>query len=413
MAADDRTTSLAHDLVERLSRELADGLERLEHEWQARAASAQATAVEEATASVRADAERLVAEAVAHAREAWQASANEAQAVAERTLRSELEARLAVAEGQAAEAVAALAAAETVARAGERESKLAELSRLLVAIERLDDSRSLRETLDSLADGLTAETGRAMVWLVRDERLRAWRFHGFADAPDLAVPVSVALDEAGPLADVVRSRRPAHVRPDVFGDSTSEALRFARHPHGQAGLALPVVVGHDTVAVVYADDGGRSDRPVPDVWPEAAEILVRHASRCLEALTVARSASLGVLREGATAQALPVSTVAEHPAFASFNRASETTDVDASEPARRFARLVLSELKLEHETDVKVGRLNRDLRSRLREPIAAARRRYDDRVPSDLPARDRYFEEELVRTLADGNPAMLGAADPV
>lgn len=58
MAADDRTTSLAHDLVERLSRELADGLERLEHEWQARAASAQATAVEEATASVRADADR-------------------------------------------------------------------------------------------------------------------------------------------------------------------------------------------------------------------------------------------------------------------------------------------------------------------------------------------------------------------
>lgn len=412
MSVDDTRTSL-HDLVDRLSRELGESVDRAVQEWRQQAAAERAAAVEEATAAVRADAERLAAEAVARAREAWQASADETRVAAEARIRAELEARLSVAEGQAAEAVAALADAETNARAGERESKLAEVARLLTAIERLDAGRSLRETLDALADGLVAETGRALVFVVRAGHLRGWRFHGVAEAPDPA-QCAVPLEAAGVLGEVVRSRQPAQVRPDVFDEATSDLLRFARHPHAGAGLALPVVVGSDTVALVYADDGGRSDRPVPDVWPEAIEILTRHASRCLEALTVARAASwIGTPADSRSEPQGGEAMAGVARAVAPLDAGEAASEVDGSEPARRFARLVLSEMKLEHETDVKVGRLNRDLRRRLAEPIAAARRRYDDRVPADVPGRGRYFEEELVRTLADGNPAMLGPTDAV
>ena len=54
------------------------------------------------------------------------------------------------------------------------------------------------------------------------------------------------------------------------------------------GLAMPVVVGGRVVAVLYGDgvtEDGR-EQVVPSPWPEALEILSRHAAKCLEALTV-------------------------------------------------------------------------------------------------------------------------------
>jgi hypothetical protein len=80
------------------------------------------------------------------------------------------------------------------------------------------------------------------------------------------------------------------------------------------------------------------------------------------------------------------------------------------EAARRFARLVVSELKLYNEPAVVAGREARDLRARLREELGRARRLYEARVPATLPGRDDYFDQEVVRTLADGDPALLGDA---
>ena len=45
------------------------------------------------------------------------------------------------------------------------------------------------------------------------------------------------------------------------------------------------------MAVVYADTAATDDRPVASSgWREAVEILSRHAARCLEALTVQKTA---------------------------------------------------------------------------------------------------------------------------
>ena len=88
--------------------------------------------------------------------------------------------------------------------------------------------------------------------------------------------------------------------------------------------------------------------------------------------------------------------------------------VDVSKPdaegAQRFARLLISEIKLYHEAQVDEGRRARDLRQRLHPHIERARQLYEERVPSDLRARTDYFEQELVRTLADGDPILLGQA---
>ncbi len=76
--------------------------------------------------------------------------------------------------------------------------------------------------------------------------------------------------------------------------------------------------------------------------------------------------------------------------------------------ARRFARLLVSEIKLYNENKVKEGRTNADLYDRLREDIDRSRQMYDKRVAAPVAARHDYFHQELVNLLAEGDPAKLG-----
>jgi hypothetical protein len=80
--------------------------------------------------------------------------------------------------------------------------------------------------------------------------------------------------------------------------------------------------------------------------------------------------------------------------------------------ARRFARLLVSEIKLYNEPKVKEGRGRGDIYDRLREDIDRSRQMYDRRVAPPVAARHDYFHQELVNTLAEGDPAKLGASYP-
>ena len=76
--------------------------------------------------------------------------------------------------------------------------------------------------------------------------------------------------------------------------------------------------------------------------------------------------------------------------------------------ARRFARLLVSEIKLYNESKVEQGRRNRDLYERLKEDIDRSRQMYDERIGEDVRKQSNYFYDELVRVLADGNAEILG-----
>jgi hypothetical protein len=80
--------------------------------------------------------------------------------------------------------------------------------------------------------------------------------------------------------------------------------------------------------------------------------------------------------------------------------------------ARRFARLLVSEIKLYNEQKVSEGRSQGDLYSRLREYIDRSREMYDKRVKREVAHRYDYFHHELVATLAEGDEAKLGSAYP-
>ncbi|HEY9504060.1 MAG TPA: hypothetical protein VIR01_20640, partial [Pyrinomonadaceae bacterium] len=80
--------------------------------------------------------------------------------------------------------------------------------------------------------------------------------------------------------------------------------------------------------------------------------------------------------------------------------------------ALRFARLLISEIKLYNEQKVIEGRSEHDLYDRLREYIDRSREMYDKRVKPEVASRYDYFHGELVNTLAEGDVSKLGSNYP-
>lgn len=102
-----------------------------------------------------------------------------------------------------------------------------------------------------------------------------------------------------------------------------------------------------------------------------------------------------------------------------WGRSDEALPVEVSDDekrlhndARRFARLLVSEIKLYNEQKVQEGRSQGDIYERLREDIDRSRQMYDKRVAPPVAARYDYFHQELVNTLAEGDTTKLGGDYP-
>ena len=97
------------------------------------------------------------------------------------------------------------------------------------------------------------------------------------------------------------------------------------------------------------------------------------------------------------------------PGFAFANRAQPAAgDEEMHEKAKRLARLLVSEIKLYNEEQVEEGQRNNDIYERLKEDIDRSRQMYEDRVDERVRSTNDYFYQELVRTLASGDPQALG-----
>ena len=267
---------------------------------------------------------------------------------------------------------------EQTAHATERDARLAAVERLVASVRRIDAASTLRETLEVLAQSASLETPRVAVLLIEGNSVRSFSQRGFED-----VPGSGPIAAGGVVEACVKHGQPAFTN-DAAG---LKAPGFAALSDDRAGFAAPLRVGNRTVAVLYADDAGEDAPEAPAAWPEALELLARHASIHLENLTAVRMR-----------QDEPVST-----------SGVEATAQSATTPdeAYRFARLLVSELKLYNENEVRLGREHRDLGRRLADEIARAREAYYARVPDSIAERDEYFDGELVSTLAGGDRSIL------
>jgi hypothetical protein len=80
--------------------------------------------------------------------------------------------------------------------------------------------------------------------------------------------------------------------------------------------------------------------------------------------------------------------------------------------AKRFARLLVSEIKLYNERRVLDGRRNRDIYVRLKKDIDRSREMYAQRVSPSVARKVDYFHDEVLRILGDNDPSTLGSDYP-
>jgi hypothetical protein len=79
--------------------------------------------------------------------------------------------------------------------------------------------------------------------------------------------------------------------------------------------------------------------------------------------------------------------------------------------ARRFARLLVSEIKLYNESKVEEGRKNKTIYSLLKEDIDRSKQIYEERIAADIRSKSDYFRQALISILANGDAAAMGAMD--
>lgn len=267
--------------------------------------------------------------------------------------------------------------------------------RLAVGIRAMSGARSLREVLDTLVSGAAQEAARAGVLLVRGDRFHGWRFVGFDSSLGSGEAVDLAHRDAGVIAEALQSTAVASAGSTGRGGAPA----FAQLQPGEACLALPIVIAGQVVAVLYADAGqqpGASNLEPGTLNPEPIEILTRFASQRLEALTAIKAA-----------RSLTVNPDPPPPAPGRPGGRDDSADQHAA--ARRYARLLVCEIKLYHEPQVAEGRRERDLATRLGGEIARVRTLYEQRVPAEVRQSTDYVYEELIRTLADGDASLLEA----
>ena len=251
-------------------------------------------------------------------------------------------------------------------------------NRALEAIREIDDSQTLSQALDSLLAHAGAVAGRGAMFLINADRLKAWKASGIPD-----IDVQTVESSIGGKDLLGRAIQTGQATPS---SAALPAPPFARLPADRVGLAVPLMIGGRAVAVLYADSGAAAP---PVGWAQIVEALVRHTAAVVALRTAMRT--LDMLGGGA-----------DESGDASAGQ------VDDVQGARRYARLLVSEIKLYNEAAVRTGRQQRDLLQRLGPEIDRAQRLYDERVPSAVGARHVYFQQELVQTLADGDPALLG-----
>ncbi len=255
--------------------------------------------------------------------------------------------------------------------------------RLMAGIRTMSGGRSLSDVLDTLVSCAGREAARAGVVLVRGDRFRGWSLVGFDPSFERGDALDIAGHDAGVIAEAVRRAAVASSEPD----GREGAPAFALLPAGRSSVAVPLSIGGQVVAVLYADAGLESGT----VNAESLEILACFASQRLEALTAIKAARS--LMGTTDRPALPP------------DRSDDDADEHAA--ARRYARLLVSEIKLYHESQVTEGRRERDLATRLGGEIARVRTLYEQRVSPEVRQSRDYVHEELIRTLADGDASLL------
>lgn len=268
---------------------------------------------------------------------------------------------------------------------------------LNAALVSIQESISQAEILRHLLEAIARFSSRAALFVVKGGSVSGWQARGFEDNDGVKqLNINAA---SGLVAKAIQGKSP------VQGPAQEFDSAFGPGP-GAPGdgncLVLPLIVKDKVAAVIYADAGIVADNPV-DI--AALNIICRFSALWLE-IAALRKASGAVQEEPAAqpATVTPVEPTAPAPAVA--------VEDETHKKAKRFAKLLVDEIKLYNQPKVAEGRQNRDIYERLKEDIDKSRATYDKRYSNSTVAGADYFTQELIRILADNDVSLMGGSFP-
>lgn len=366
------------------------------------------------------------------------------------------------------EIAAAPAAAEPSAHDAVSASGPADLAR---AVAEIQLGSSQREILRALLDTSARHAARVALFVVKGSHATGWQARGFANsdalkdfaldehAPAIAHAIGDRVAANAQVADLdsrflkefgTPASGEARILPLILKDKVA-ALVYADGGTGAAGSldagALELLVlstsawlevnslrkqaqtHGDTHSVPAAEDQSPA-QPVPafnDPFAShapayasgqamaaaaAGEASAPVANTAHSAIAEVQSAVVGAEAEmdPALAEPLPIGQ-AETKATPEASTASSISpeDQDVHRKAQRFARLLVDEIKLYNQAKVAEGRKHKDLYDRLKETIEKSRATYQKRYGKTVAASGNYFQNEIIRSLAEDDLSILGA----
>jgi len=323
--------------------------------------------------------------------------------------------------------------------------------RLKSSLSAIEKGTSLSEVLTYLVNEVSAYVDRAAMFIVKGPSAIGWYGKG--------LPTPYALKQVNvPLGADTMFRSVQNTRTAVRGrlqDSPGTMQALSRLGGSAKGvLAVPLILREKLAAILYCDT---AKDEVPPAEADLIEILVVFAGKIIDMLSAVPKATIaarttGNMAERAAAIRAGGDEVRERanvprppvppppPATQGSDEGSSTVMFNASsfasmkqqapvrpaprppaavsglspeeqkahEDAKRFARLVVSEIKLYNESKVNEGRKNKDIYERLKEDIERGRHMYHERVAAPVRESTNYFYDELVRILAGGDAGALG-----
>lgn len=326
--------------------------------------------------------------------------------------------------------------------------------RLAAAVRTIEAAYAQTDILGALLHACSGFAARCALFVARGVSAPLWQSAGFADSA--AIKGISAQIATGLAATAMQTLAPVQ---GSAGEFDTRFIGAAGAPASGSCVVLPLIVREKVAAVVYADAGADGKCDV-----HALEILLLVAGNRIEiaanrkapAQTGAAAAAGASPVSAAHVSTMPPSTAGPHtvavapaptpshafaastaaaavmapqtamaPTHATHEQAATHTETAASNhqapsapadevqvKARRFAKLLVDEIKLYNQQEVTAGKQAHDLYDRLREAIEKSREAYQKRYGNTSAAAENYFAHELVRILADNNIALMGANFP-
>ena len=338
---------------------------------------------------------------------------------------------------------------EALTKAGSSESFFADsgaasLDKVLTSVRNLILATLPEQVFVTLAEEAEQMGVRAAVFDVRGKAAWGASARGFgAEVTDQAFrALVVPLNKGNPFCLAYETGGDVEATADDLKKTRNIYDKFKPEPEGPISI-LPVRSAGSVSALFYSDPGGSGEAlPV-----DALKILAEFAGAQLDRLMALSGGATAGAEEAAVARSGDEAEVKEQPVSSSsaagdevsaYSAAeglappprgeqpsaavAESSELDTSDlseeekkihkDARRFARLLVSEIELYNKAKVAEGRKNHDLYRRLKTDIERSRQTYEKRFGKTVAKQVDYFHQELVKTLAGNDPAFLGSDYP-